>query len=61
MVAVVYLLRVQTQPLLFLCPFLKHVCLMLELSSYGQIMGKAEGKADGIRKPLMGLGTQLPS
>lgn len=42
---------------LFFLFFFKSVCLMLELCNYGQIMGEA----DGIRKPLMGLSTQLPS
>lgn len=37
--------------------FFKSVCLMLEVCNYGQIMGEA----DGIRKSLMGLSTQLPS
>lgn len=33
------------------------VCLMLGVCNYGQIMGEA----DGMRKSLMGLSTQLPS
>lgn len=33
------------------------VCLMLGVCNYGQIIGEA----DGMRKSLMGLSTQLPS
>lgn len=48
-----------TAPLFMLFFFFflsSRVRLMLEVCNYGQIMGEA----DGIRKPLMGLSTQLP-
>lgn len=42
----------------YICTFtILCVCLMLGVCNYGQIIGEA----DGMRKSLMGLSTQLPS